>query len=108
MAGKLADQTAKNDDISVELLNLISEKKQVQHCILIPNNQTANHLSRAQSRPLLQVELKLSAAQSELDAAKLEVASRDETSAESKSQAEAAAARLQVLTPPTRLFHTPM
>ena len=28
-AGKLADQTAKNDDISVELLNLISEKKQV-------------------------------------------------------------------------------
>jgi hypothetical protein len=29
-AGKLADQTAKNDDISVELLNLISEKKQVK------------------------------------------------------------------------------
>jgi hypothetical protein len=29
-AGKLADQTAKNDDISVELLNLISEKKQVR------------------------------------------------------------------------------
>jgi hypothetical protein len=29
VAGKLADQTAKNDDISVELLNLISEKKQV-------------------------------------------------------------------------------
>jgi hypothetical protein len=28
-AGKLAEQTAKNDDISVELLNLISEKKQV-------------------------------------------------------------------------------
>jgi hypothetical protein len=29
-AGKLADQTAKNDDISVELLKLISEKKQVK------------------------------------------------------------------------------
>jgi hypothetical protein len=43
-----------------------------------------------------QVELKLAAAQSELDAAKQEVASRDESSAESKSQAEAAAARLQV------------
>ena len=43
-----------------------------------------------------QVELKLAAAQSELDAAKREVASRDESSAESKSQAEAAAARLQV------------
>jgi hypothetical protein len=29
-AGKLSDQTAKNDDISVELLNLISEKKQAR------------------------------------------------------------------------------
>ena len=34
-AGKLADQTAKNDDISVELLNLISEKKQVYSIGLI-------------------------------------------------------------------------
>ena len=42
------------------------------------------------------MELNLAAAQAELDAAKLEVASRDQTSAESKSQAEAAAARLQV------------
>lgn len=33
-AGKLADQTAKNDDISVELLNLISEKKQA--CFMPP------------------------------------------------------------------------
>lgn len=86
-AGKLADQTAKNDDISVELLNLISEKKQV--------NAAARRVFPCHTRAT-QVELKLAAAQSELDAAKQEVASRDESSAESKSQAEAAAARLQV------------
>ena len=43
-----------------------------------------------------QVEHKLAAAQAELDVAKHEVATRDQTSAESKSQAEASAARLQV------------
>ena len=42
------------------------------------------------------MELNLAAARSELDAAVRALASRDETSAESKSQAEAAAARLQV------------
>ncbi len=43
------------------------------------------------------VELNLATARSELDSAVRELASRDESSAESKSQAEAAAARLQVL-----------
>ena len=42
------------------------------------------------------MEINLAAARSELDAAVRALASRDETSAESKSQAEAAAARLQV------------
>jgi hypothetical protein len=51
------------------------------------------------------VELKLAAAQAELDAAKLEVASRDQTSAESKSQAEAAAARLHVQFFPAQNVH---
>ncbi len=55
------------------------------------------HCNRLLSRHSIpQVEQRLAAAQAELEVAKHEVATRDQTSAESKSQAEASAARLQV------------